>query len=106
MTYNEILKYFPRRIASNLEEYLKQNNNLIEEIRLRSERPIIIKHSKGEEILKITVSINEILETLQHICDNSIYTYQNQSSLRNLDISTPCNLKTSPKVVGLSFLSI
>lgn len=35
-----------------------------------------------------------------------IYTYQNQSSLRNLDISTPCNLKTSPKVVGLSFLSI
>ena len=78
MTYNEILRYFPRRISSSLEEIFKQTNYIIEEIRLRTERPIIIKHSKGEEILKTTVSINEILETLQHICDNSIYTYQNQ----------------------------
>ena len=78
MLYNEILRYFPKRIATSLEEAFKQTNYVIEEIRLRTERPIIIKHSKGEEILKTTVSINEILETLQHICDNSIYTYQNQ----------------------------
>mgnify|MGYP000136227053 CR=1 FL=1 len=78
MTYNEILRYFPRRISTSLEDVFKQTNYVIEEIRLRTERPIIIKHSKGEEILKTTVSINEILETLQHICDNSIYTYQNQ----------------------------
>lgn len=78
MTYNEILKYFPRRISSSLEELFKQTNYIVEEIRLRAERPIIIKHSKGEEVLKTTVSINEILETLQHICDNSIYTYQSQ----------------------------
>ena len=78
MTYNEILRYFPRRISTSLEDIFKQTNYVIEEIRLRTERPIIIKHSKGEEILKTTVSINEILETLQHICDNSIYTYQNQ----------------------------
>ena len=78
MTYNEILKYFPRRISSSLEDLFKQTNYIVEEIRLRAERPIIIKHSKGEEILKTTVSINEILETLQHICDNSIYSYQGQ----------------------------
>lgn len=78
MTYNEILKYFPRRISSSLEDLFKQTNYIVEEIRLRAERPIIIKYSKGEEILKTTVSINEILETLQHICDNSIYTYQSQ----------------------------
>lgn len=78
MTYNEILKYFPRRISSSLEDLFKQTNYVVEEIRLRTERPIIVKHSKGEEILKTTVSINEILETLQHICDNSIYTYQSQ----------------------------
>ena len=78
MTYNEILKYFPRRISSSLEDLFNQTNYIVEEIRLRAERPIIIKHSKGEEILKTTVSINEILETLQHICDNSIYTYQSQ----------------------------
>ena len=78
MTYNEILKYFPRRISSSFEDLFKQTNYIVEEIRLRAERPIIIKHSKGEEILKTTVSINEILETLQHICDNSIYTYQSQ----------------------------
>ena len=78
MTYNEILKYFPRRISNSLEDLFKQTNYVVEEIRLRTERPIIVKHSKGEEILKTTVSINEILETLQHICDNSIYTYQSQ----------------------------
>lgn len=78
MTYNDILKYFPKRIENAISEYLKLNNTVVEEIRLRAEKPIIIKHSKGEDVLKIGVSINEILETLQHICDNSIYTYQNQ----------------------------
>ena len=78
MVYNEILKYFPKRIENTISEHIKLNNTVIEEIRLRAEKPIIIKHPKGEDILKITVSINEILETLQHICDNSIYTYQNQ----------------------------
>ena len=78
MTYSEILRYFPRRIYIKLEEYFKQNNNIVEEIRLRSERPIIIKHSKGEDILNLSVSMNELLETLQHICDNSIYAYQSQ----------------------------
>ena len=78
MAYNEILKYFPKRIENTISEHIKLNNTVIEEIRLRAEKPIIIKHTKGEDILKITVSINEILETLQHICDNSIYTYQNQ----------------------------
>ena len=78
MTYSEILRYFPRRIYIKLDEYFKQNNTIVEEIRLRSERPIIIKHSRGEDVLKTTVSMNELLEILQHICDNSIYAYQNQ----------------------------
>lgn len=78
MTYSEILRYFPRRIYIKLDEYFKQNNTIVEEIRLRSERPIIIKHSRGEDVLKTTVSMNELLEILQHICDNSIYAYQSQ----------------------------
>ena len=78
MVYNDILRYFPKRIENVISEYIKLNNTVIEEIRLRAEKPVIIKHTKGEDILKITVSINEILETLQHVCDNSIYTYQNQ----------------------------
>ena len=78
MVYNDILRYFPKGIENVISEYIKLNNTVIEEIRLRAEKPVIIKHTKGEDILKITVSINEILETLQHICDNSIYTYQNQ----------------------------
>ena len=40
MTYNEILRYFPRRISTSLEEVFKQTNYVIEEIRLRRWRDI------------------------------------------------------------------
>ena len=71
------------------------------------------KHTKRAKNKRFWLFFDRISNFGQHRCLGStkklsffIYTYQNQSSLRNLDISTPCNLKTSPKVVGLSFLSI
>ena len=78
----EILTYFPRPIQKAIEKYWKMENinlsNQIEEIRLRVGKPIILKLSNGEKIIEYYVGTEEIIETLQHICDNSIYSYQNQ----------------------------
>lgn len=61
------------------EEVLDKVDTL-EEIRLRSQRPIILKFHDGEKVIKYTVTTEEILSCLQMICENSIYTYQNQIS--------------------------
>lgn len=53
--------------------------NLLEEIRVRASKPVILKYSNSEQVLETLVtSKEEILETLQYICNNSIYSYQNQ----------------------------
>ena len=38
MTYNEILRYFPRRISTSLEEVFKQTNYVIEEIQITNRK--------------------------------------------------------------------
>ena len=55
------------------------NENTIEEIRIRVDRPVILKYPEGkEEILDHVVTQNEILNILQSLCNNSIYSYQSQ----------------------------
>ena len=71
----EILDYFPINIREQLEKYNLDN---LEEIRLRTNKNIILKNGQEEIILKHIINTQEILEILQRICDNSIYTYQNQ----------------------------
>ena len=79
---NEILRYFPRQIASLINSKITQENityTMLEEIRVRSEKPIILKHASGEIIIdKGIVKQEEVLEILQYICNNSIYSYQAQ----------------------------
>lgn len=80
----EIIEYFPRRIQKGLEEALSTKNPqdgtiLLEEIRIRSGKTIILKYTNQEQILENYIPLQEeILEILQSICNNSIYTYQNQ----------------------------
>lgn len=80
----EIVGYFPRRIQKGLNEALSKvalqdGMMLIEEIRVRSSRPIVLKYTDQEQLLEdIIPSQEEILEILQYICNNSIYSYQNQ----------------------------
>lgn len=75
--YEDVLKYFPKTIHEEISNELNEKE-LLEEIRLRNNRPLILKFSSKEKILKKYVTTNEILETLEHICDNSIYSYQSQ----------------------------
>lgn len=84
LNLNEILEYFPRRIAGEIskkisERKINEEINLLEEIRVRVSKPIILKYTNSEQILEnLIVTKEEILEILQYICNNSIYSYQNQ----------------------------
>lgn len=75
---NSILKYFPVTIKEILEKEITEVNDFVEEIRIRANKPIIIKFNKKEKIIKYFVSSEEILKTLQLVCENSIYSYQHQ----------------------------
>ena len=74
-----ILEYFSNNIKIALQnENIKTIYENIEEIRLRANKPIILKTNNTNKVLKYIVKTEDILETLEKICENSIYAYQNQ----------------------------
>ena len=78
---NNILRCFPNSAVRKIDTYILSNNiniNYLEEIRVRVNRPIILKLGQVEKIIEYNVTIDEILEMLQQICDNSIYSFQKQ----------------------------
>lgn len=73
---NQVLSYFPHEIRKELEKYILIHN--LEEIRIRNNRPIFLKLGQEEVKTNFVTNTENIIEILQKICDNSIYTYQNQ----------------------------
>ena len=82
MLISNLITYFPQEISKEIEEYFKheaeEKNKTIEEIRLRADKPLILKFNKQEVIFKNIITQEMILKTLQKVCDNSIYSFQNQ----------------------------
>lgn len=84
LNINEILTYFPRRISSEINKKISLNKNsdeinFLEEIRIRASKPVILKYTNLEQVIDtLIVTKEEIQEILQYICNNSIYSYQNQ----------------------------
>ncbi len=82
MSVSSLLKYFPKSISIAIDSYLKDSNAnryiTLEEIRLRINKPLILKFNKGERIFEYTVKPEDVAETLRLICENSIYSYQAQ----------------------------
>ena len=70
-----ILKCLPQALVNNI---LEHNIQKLEEIRIRAGKSVILKLGAVEVILKYIISTVEIIGILQNICNNSIYTYQNQ----------------------------
>ena len=72
----ELLTFFPEI----LKQKIKQINfeNPIEEIRIRASKPCIVKNGQEEKTIDYVVTMETILQILQKICENSIYSYQNQ----------------------------
>lgn len=73
----DILEYFPNKIKETLIKY-ESILNKTQEIHIYTNRNILLRTSLEEIKVDYVINTNEILETLQRICDNSIYTYQNQ----------------------------
>jgi len=82
MSISNLFRYFPENIEKLLEEFFKNSNqNLymsLEEIRIRTNKPFILKFNQAEKVFGYVVSQEEVLETLRKVCENSIYSYQNQ----------------------------
>lgn len=78
LNMEEILNYFPSNIRNIIFEEVKDKYETLEEIRLRMNRPIILKFIDNEKVIKYSINAEEINTTLQAICENSIYTYQNE----------------------------
>ena len=85
MKIKNILGYFPNKIEQALLPEVNENFDKLEEIRLRVLRPIILKLREDERIIKYDVCQEEILNTLAHICEDSIYSYQNEIASRFCD---------------------
>lgn len=78
-TINLMTKYFPKHIKEALENNISEEEvNIIEEIRIRINLPIIVKLEEKEKIIDYKVSTEDINYIFQKICENSIYAYQNQ----------------------------
>lgn len=77
----EILRYFPSTIYTLLKNTLVQDRNLqkdLQEIRIRVERAILLKTRQADIVIDYQISTSEILQTLERLCENSIYAYKNQ----------------------------
>lgn len=76
-----ILRCFPINVCRNIDDFIITKNinvNLLEEIRIRVNRPILLKIGHLEMKIDYVVTGEEILEIMQKICDNSIYSFQNE----------------------------
>ena len=71
----EILNFFPEEIKQAIKRHLFEG---VEEIRIRANQPILLKNHEKEVQINYLITPIIILQILQKICDNSIYSYQNQ----------------------------
>ncbi len=72
--------YFARQIKGQLLSALQEPEaeEQLEEIRLRTNKPIVLQYANRQEILPYQPTREDIIETLERMCENSIYSYQNQ----------------------------
>ena len=111
----EILRYFPQNIYNLINDTMNKNNEIeenIQEIRIRAQRPILLKLRTTDLIVDYKVSQTEILQTLERICENSIYAYKNQicdgfitvNGGHRIGITGSCVIENG-KVINIKYIS-
>lgn len=70
----QFFDFFPNHIINLTKEYSLN----LEEIRFRIGQPIILKYSNKDIVLDYKTTQKDLLDILEKICENSIYSYQNQ----------------------------
>lgn len=79
-----VLEYIPITIVKKIEEiFLDQESQIpgiqqIEEIRLRSSKPLIIKIGQESKILNHIITQQEVLQAFEKVCESSVYSYRRQ----------------------------
>lgn len=76
-----VLEYLPVMIKDKIQQFILLNKELkpeIEEIRLRSSKPLILKIGQDLELIDHIVKQQEILQIFEKICENSVYSYTRQ----------------------------
>ena len=74
---DEILKFLPEVLKQKI---ISSNMNNVEEIRVRTSKPVILKNNIDEKVLDYITTPEMVLQILQRVCDNSLYSYQSQIS--------------------------
>lgn len=75
----DILNYFPNNIKTELLKYINvENYSMLEEIRIRVKKPIILKYNNMIIKSNYIISTEDILNIMQYITENSLYSYQKQ----------------------------
>ena len=77
----EIVKYFPMNLSNILYNTIISNNkikNELQEIRIRVDRPLLLKLRDSEILVEYKITQNEILQIVERLCENSIYAYKKQ----------------------------
>lgn len=78
---NQVLQYFPLEIYLQITKLIEENEKMaseIQEIRIRTNKPIAIKVENTNKILKYKVSQEDMLRIFEKICEGSIYSYRKQ----------------------------
>lgn len=111
-----VLNYFSKNISNILKENFygqpAENLKTLEEIRIRSNGSIALKFANKQEILRVKIDYDDILQTLQLMCDNSIYSYQNEicngyitvRGGHRVGISGNCVIENG-KVINIKYIS-
>ena len=77
----EILYVLPENLYQIFTNLFRENieiKNEIQEIRIRANRPIILKLRQRDIILNYNIMQSEILQILERLCENSVYAYKDQ----------------------------
>lgn len=77
---DSIYKYFPEKIQNLIRDEIGEKMNTLEEIRIRVSKPIVLKFNLNEKVIRYFITSDEILNILQLMCENSIYSYQREIS--------------------------
>ena len=79
MSIKQVLEYFPNNIESKILNSISDYElNIIQEIRIRNNFPLILNLGQAEKIIDYKIEPKDIDYIFQKICENSIYSYQNQ----------------------------
>ena len=80
-----VLEYLPLVIRQiimqeNQSQSIEKIENIenIEEIRLRAEKPLVLKYENKTKLLEYIVKQQDILQAFEKVCENSVYSYRRQ----------------------------